>query len=272
MTTTMRTAVVPGRWPVVGHMPTLWRRPLEFLASLPTYGDLVEVWLGPQRMWVVCSPDLAHQVLRDGRTFDKGGPLIDQVRMTIGDGLVTCPHGPHQRQRRLLQPAFSQDRLVVYTAEMSRQLSVTLQTWRDGQVIDVVAAMNEIIARVSARTLFTVSLSAEQFTGFLRNITAMLEGIFLRMIMPPGLARAPIPANRRFDRALSGLDALTYEIINTYRHDGVDHGDLLSMLLAARDEDGDAPPPCLVAPSSPSAAAPANASAIPSACWRPPSP
>ena len=238
MTTTMRT--VPGRWPVVGHTLTLWRRPLEFIASLPTYGDLVEVRLGPQRAFVVCCPDLAHQVLRDGRTFDKGGPFFTQVRTVVGDGLITCPHGPHQQQRRLLQPAFSQDRLVVYTAEMSRQLSATLEIWRDGQMIDVVAAMDEITARVSARTLFTATLSSEQSAGFLRNLTAVVEGIFLRMVMPPGLARAPIPVNRRFNRALSRLDALTYEIINTYRHDGVDHGDLLSMMLAARNENGDA--------------------------------
>lgn len=112
-----------------------------------------------------------------------------------------------------------------------RQLSVTLETWRDGQVIDVVAAMDEIAARISARTLFTAHLSPEQSAELLDSITAVVEGIFLRTVMPPALQRAPLSANRRFDRALSRLDGLTYEIIDGYRHDGVDHGDMLSMLL-----------------------------------------
>ncbi|MBV9141694.1 MAG: cytochrome P450 [Pseudonocardiales bacterium] len=240
MTLTTRAVVASGGWPLVGHTLALLRRPLEFLASLPAQGDLVEIRVGLQRMWVVCCPDLTHRVLRDGRAFDKGGPFFDQMRIILGHGLGTCAHGPHQRQRRLLQPAFSRDRLAVYATEMSRQLDTVLGTWRDGQVIDVLAAMDEITTRVSARTLFTTHLSPQQSADLLHSLTALLEGAFLRMIMPTWLARAPLAVNRRFNRALSTADALTYGIINAYRHDGVDHGDLLSMMLAARDEHGDA--------------------------------
>ncbi|MGH3697379.1 MAG: cytochrome P450 [Pseudonocardiaceae bacterium] len=236
----MRTATAPGHWPVLGHAWALWQRPLEFLASLPAHGDLVEIRLGPQRAFVVCCPDLAHQVLRNGRTFDKGGPVYQQLATVMGDSVGTCPHGPHQRQRRLLQPAFNPDRLAVYTTEMSRQVSAALENWQDGQVIDVVAAMDEITARVSARTLFSADLSSGQSTDLLGGFTAVLDGMFLRLVMPAGLARVPSATNRRFDQALSRVDALTYEIIRAYRRDGIDRGDLLSMLLAARDDDGEA--------------------------------
>ncbi len=232
--------MAPGHWPVLGHTFALWRRPLEFLASLPAHGDLVEIRLGPQRAFVVCCPDLAHQVLRNGRTFDKGGPVYHQLATVMGDSVGTCPHGPHQRQRRLLQPAFHPDRLAVYATEMSRQVSAALETWHDGQVIDVVAAMDEITARVSARTMFSADLSSGQSTNLLGGFTAVLEGMFLRLVMPAGLTRLPLAANRRFDHALARVDALTYEIIEAYRRDGVDRGDLLSMLLAARDDDGEA--------------------------------
>jgi pentalenene oxygenase len=55
-----------------------------------------------------------------------------------------------------------------------------------------------------------------------------------------GTHRVPLAVNRRFTRALSIVDMHTYEIISAYRREGVDHGDLLSMMLAARDEHGDA--------------------------------
>jgi cytochrome P450 len=238
MTLTMRTARVPGRWPMVGHTLALLRHPLEFLASLPTAGDLVEIHLGPLRAFVVCSPDLTHHVLSQGHTFDKGGPFYEQLKMIVGDGLATCVHGPHRRQRRLLQPAFSPDRLAIYATEMSRQLDTVLQTWQDGQVIDVLAAMDEITTKITARTLFTAALSPQKSTEFLHNLTTLLEGVFLRMLMPAWLARVPLPVNRRFTHALSQVDALTSQIITTYRRDGVDHHDLLSMMLAARDEHG----------------------------------
>jgi pentalenene oxygenase len=190
-------------------------------------------------MLVVCCPDLTHRVLRDGRTFDTGGPLLDQGRTVARDALLFRPRGPHQRQRRLLRPAFSQDRLAVYAVEMSRQLGEALTMWRDGQVIDVVAVMDEITARASARTLFTASLSPQQSAELLRCLTAVVDGVFLRMVIPE-LVWPLFPAIRRFNHALPRLDALTYEIIDAHRHDGVDHSDMLSILLAARDECGDA--------------------------------
>ncbi len=240
MTLTTQAGVAPGGWPIVGHTFALLRRPLEFLASLPVQGDLVEIRLGPQRLFVVCCPELTHQVLRDGRTYDKGGPFYGQLRMLAGDGLVTCVYGSHRRQRQLLQPGFTRARLALYATEMSRQLDAALATWRDGQVIDVLSAMNELTTKVTARALFTTPLSPQQSTEFLHTLSALVEGIFLRMIMPAWLRRVPLPVNRRFERALSTTDDLTYEIINAYRRSGVDHGDLLSMMLAARDEHGDA--------------------------------
>src|SRR5205823_3021634 len=47
----------------------------------------------------------------------------------------------------------------------------------------------------------------------------------------------PLPSTRRFERALAVLDEIVYRIIAERRRSGEDQGDLLSMLLAARDED-----------------------------------
>jgi pentalenene oxygenase len=57
---------------------------------------------------------------------------------------------------------------------------------------------------------------------------------------PTGLlARLPLAANREFDTALGRLHALIDGIVGDYRRSGEDRGDLLSALLAARDdEDG----------------------------------
>lgn len=63
----------PGAWPLVGHAWPMVRRPWDFLQSLSEHGDMVEIRLGPERVYAVCHPDLLHQVLTNDRTFDKGG-------------------------------------------------------------------------------------------------------------------------------------------------------------------------------------------------------
>ena len=52
------------------------------------------------------------------------------------------------------------------------------------------------------------------------------------------LEKLPLPAVRRFKRARKRLDETIYRLIAERRASGVDAGDLLSMLLLARDEEG----------------------------------
>jgi cytochrome P450 len=58
------------------------------------------------------------------------------------------------------------------------------------------------------------------------------------MILPPILRHVPVPALMRVKRAVRELDEIVNRIIRERRASGQDTGDLLSMLMAARDEDG----------------------------------
>jgi cytochrome P450 len=51
--------------------------------------------------------------------------------------------------------------------------------------------------------------------------------------------RLPLPSSRRLRQAQQVLDTTIYRIIEERRAEGMDHGDLLSMLLLAQDETGD---------------------------------
>ncbi|GLV82442.1 hypothetical protein Slala03_21310 [Streptomyces lavendulae subsp. lavendulae] len=55
------------------------------------------------------------------------------------------------------------------------------------------------------------------------------------MATPPPLNRLPTPGNRRYHRARARLPRTLHRIVTERRATGIDHGDLLSMLLAARD-------------------------------------
>ncbi|MBC2900539.1 cytochrome P450 [Streptomyces cupreus] len=229
--------MAPGGLPLLGHALPLRRRPLEFLAALPAQGDLVEVRLGPRRMYLACHPDLVQQVLRDSRTFDKGGPMFDKVRLLTGNGLATSCWAEHRRQRRLVQPAFHQERMAGYAAVMDHEITSMLDSWQEGRVLDVHAAMQALTARVIVRTLFSTRIEDWAVDEIQRCLPVITRGFFTRMVAPLGLMeKLPTRRNREFDRALERMRNVIDQTVSSHPT-GTDHGDLLSSLLGAEDEE-----------------------------------
>lgn len=237
-----RVGTAPGIFPTVSHGIALFRRPLDFLNSLPGYGDLVEIRLGPLRAWVVCHPELVHQVLMDARTFDKGGPLYDRLRTLLGDGVGTCRHEAHRRQRRLLQPGFRKARVDDQTELMGEETESVCREWRAGQEIDVSATMLTLSARVISRVLFSDSLDSATAAEVHSCLVTIVRGLFLRTVVPvEALFRVPTPANRRFQHASARLRAIVDAAIVERRRGtpSSDPDDLLGVLLAAARSDGE---------------------------------
>ncbi|GAA3642223.1 hypothetical protein GCM10022267_31100 [Lentzea roselyniae] len=234
-------ATAPGRLVAIGHALALARDPVRFLASLPQYADLVKIKLGPWCAYVLCHPDLIRDVGLDDRAFDKGGPFWDKARQAVGNRLASCPHQDHRRQRRLTQPAFRRDRMPGYARIMGTRIAEEMSHWEHGQHMDVPARMHGMAATIAARTIFATQLRRSDITRIQWCIEQFTAGLARHVVLPSGLADTlPTPANRRFRRAKSELRALTERFIAVYRAEVFDRGDLLSVLLAARDDDGSA--------------------------------
>jgi len=230
----------PGGWPLLGHLPRIVRDPLGFVGRLSAYGDIVDVKVGPVRMSVVCHPELVDRMLRNEWSFDKGGPFFDRARDIVGNGLVTCPRAEHRRQRRLLQPAFHPSRLPGYAEVMAERVVEEITGWRDGQNIDVLRVMTQMTSQVLARCLFSRAEPDTTIALFLDTVEELLSLGPARMLTPSWLDWAPLPGKRRYDRACARVREISARVITERRRTATDHGDLLSALLAARDEDGTA--------------------------------
>jgi cytochrome P450 len=227
----------PRAWPLLGHVVPLLTAPLAFASSLPSVGDLVQIRLGPVKAVVVCDPELTRQVLTHDQVFDKGGPIYDRVRELAGDGLGTCPHSRHRRQRRLTQPAFHHTRLPAYARTMTAQIDTVTGGWRDGQDLDVLAEMQALTARVMLATMFSTSLTAEVLQQSVSDMATFVNGVSRRTVMPAWLRSLPTPGNRRYQQAIVRLRNTIASIIAGRQSRPFDGEDLLSALLAARDTD-----------------------------------
>lgn len=223
--------VAPRALPLLGHAIALLRDPLAFLNSLPTKGNLVRIHVGPLAVVVVCDPGLTRQVLLDDRTYDKGGPLFDGARELLGDGLSTCPHSRHRRQRRLTQPAFRPARFPAYLQSMAAQIDEVTGAWHDGQVLDVPAEMMTLTGRATVEMMFASSLPGPAVQQAAEDLSAVLGGVYRRVVLPSVLNRLPTPGNRRYQKAHARLRRTIEAIIAERRTSDTDHGDLLSALL-----------------------------------------
>ena len=232
-------AVPPGprqRYPF-SHIVAFSRDTIGFLQSIASHGDVAYVKLGPRHIYMVNEPELVRDVLvTNARNFTKSRGL-EVAKAFLGNGLLTSEGEFHRRQRKLAQPAFHRDRIVEYSKVMVSHAVRMRDTWRDGAVIDADHEMMRVALSIVAKTLFDADVEAD--AADIGEALAVMLDVFKMVTNPYAalLAKLPLPGQQRFKNAKGRLDAIIYRIIAERRANPGDHGDLLSMLISAQDED-----------------------------------
>jgi len=229
---------MPGGLPVIGHTLQMARRPLEFVESLRDEGDVVVFRLGTKPAYMISKPELINELLVSKyKYFEKGGPLFEQATKLIGNGLVASNGKFHRRQRRLSQPAFHHGRMANYASAAIEVVEDVSASWRHGQVVDLSRDLYDMTMNVLTKTLFS-ALSVDVAAEIRRSLPVLVAGVGRRAFIPiEFIHKLPLPVNRREDAALRRMYDLVDGIIAEYRGNCTDRGDLLSMLILARDEE-----------------------------------
>jgi cytochrome P450 len=215
------------------------RDPLGFMLKLAReYGDLCTFRVGRERVYFVNSTDGVRDVLTNHYgNFLKGGGK-QRARRFLGEGLLLSEGELHRRQRRLALPAFHRQRIAAYAAEMGAAAGRLASRWRDGEVLDVWPEMLRLTLGIVGRTLFGADVESESDEVGRAMKAATLQ---YRAFKLPGAKlweRLPLPHLLRFRRGKRRLREVVLRLVDERRREGRDHGDLLSMLLAAEVEDG----------------------------------
>ncbi|CAN5916535.1 hypothetical protein BH11MYX4_BH11MYX4_50330 [soil metagenome] len=177
----------------------------------------------------------------------RGRPTAERLlplRRTL-TGLFHVNGDEHRRHRRLLQPAFVKTRIDAYRDDMVAMTERMLAGWRDGAERDVHEDLTELTLRVATKTLFGED-AGERGVALARMVVEWA----LMMFHPSLILRldlAFLPYRRWLDLARD-IDDATLAIVREKQArvsralaDGTPIGkDMLSMLVAARDEDGSA--------------------------------
>ena len=223
-------------------------------APLPTLsrawrecGDVVRLRFGAVNPHLVLHPDGVQHVLQtNAKNYDKQTRGFNKLKLALGEGLLTSEGALWRKQRRAIQPAFHKDRVEGFAAIMTEAAASMLDGWDKRseplEAFDVTEEMTALTLDIIARTMFSAELGADS-KSLAEMVTLAGRHINSRITSLTGMLdfweRLPTPANRRFWAALRHGDALIQKVIERRRGGGSDPliGDLLSMLMASRDQD-----------------------------------
>jgi cytochrome P450 family 135 len=210
------------------------------------YGDVVTFrTLFDSCFVMVFDPDLVKRVfrgspakLRAGEANAVLGPVVGPRSLLLLDG------ADHLRERKLLLPAFHGERMRKYEEVMREAADRAIDSWPVGQPFVLLPTMRSLTLDVILRAVFGVH-EGPRLEELKRRIRAMIDPTATRLgVLTLALSggRFGAGAGQRFEERRREVDELIYDEI-ARRRDAPDleqREDVFSMLLLARDEDGEA--------------------------------
>jgi cytochrome P450 len=206
------------------------------------FGDVVRFRLGPMIVHLVSHPDhIRHVLLTRHDIYNKDTRSSAKIRSITGEGLLTSNGDFWLRQRRLMQPTFSPQRLTRFIDVMTESTARMLERWNkraeEEQPLDIASEMMALTFTIVGKALFGADLGGDAeivedaSTKILEHTWRRLE----KLIELPEWF--PSRANRRFRRGLQALDEIVHRLIAERRRSGETANDLLALLLQRCDEE-----------------------------------
>ncbi len=234
-----------------GNVTSLVRAPVSIVNPGPGWGTgalatangkgVVFITGAELNREVLTQHERYHMIALPGRLYPTGRAVTERERPLTRTmtGLFHVNGNEHRRHRRLLMPAFHKTRIDAYRDDMVTLTDALLARYRPGETRDVHADMTEVTLRIATTTLF----GADEGERGLRLAT-MMQRWLLQLFSPLTLiVRSDLPGlpYRRFLQLTDAIDQETAAILRSRRERRArDGGDMLQMLLDARDEDGSA--------------------------------
>jgi cytochrome P450 len=222
-------------------LPAVRRDPTGvFMRAAQRYGDVVSFKIANRRGFLITNPaDVRHVLQDNARNYHKS-PLYEKLRMTLGNGLLTSEDDFWLRQRRIAQPAFHRQKVSALAGLMATAAREAADQWNAiasaGQPVDIAEEMMRLTRTVVLRALLGADLGP--FSPMIDEAWTVINEYIGESFWSLGIAdRLPSAKKRRFQGARAILRGAVDHVINERRRHPSESADLLSMLLAARDEE-----------------------------------
>lgn len=205
------------------------------------YGGVVHLNYGPRPTFFVTGPKGVENILQSNQHAYQGFNYSHvQLRPLLGNGLLTSEGEIWLKHRRLAQQAFHKAQLEKLSRLMTETVKNFIEKW--DMEIDRSATVN-IGDEMGLMTLGVVSESlfgtkmGERAIRVRDAWPLVLDHMVARMLNPLRVPeQIPSPGNVRYRNSLAMLNEAVYSLIADHRAITEEDGNLLGMLIAARDQ------------------------------------
>lgn len=225
--------------PLIGNMLDFRRDRLALHDAAAEVGPVARFQIMHLPIYSITDADLAKAVLVDQAASFKKSAGMQFLAPLLGEGLLSSEGEVHKQHRKLLAPAFAPKRLAAYGEVMVEETKRQIAGWHTGKQVDIAHEMMEMTLAIAGRTMFDADVRGDArvvgeglelaMRSMMTSLSSPIQGVPYRF---------PLPRHRQMRRAVAMLDAIVYRMIADGRAANVDKGDVLSMLLLARDEEG----------------------------------
>lgn len=220
------------------HSIRTMRKPLSFRDELCKHHDVARSYFfGAGDIYNLSHPELFKYVLVNNR--EKFGKS-DDFRIAFGEGLVASEGDQWKKQRQILQPLFTQDKIDSYVSGMVEQIHRRTGSWESESTIDLQREMRRLTLDTLFATLFGRELDPEEDADIYEAAVRLHD--WFTPTSYPLPEWIPTPARRRFKRGRSRLRTIAGKLLDkkadNVAKDSGDPDDLLSMLVNLRGQTG----------------------------------
>ncbi len=213
--------------------------PIKFLQkSVKDYGPIVKFRIGFDYAYIVCEPDVAIEILRKKHlNFKKTPRAMSVFRKYLGDASITL-EGEEFRQRiRLMRSGFTPANINSFGSSMVEKTKSMAASLKNGDEIMMMPQMENLALSIMLSSLF--SDAGENYSDSFKMVSETIQNIIAFLILRPIYVPEWIPTklNRALKKAKELTDASIRNILSERRESNIEHKDLLSSLILARDEE-----------------------------------
>jgi cytochrome P450 len=239
----MASTLPPGpRLPRAIQLLGWWTRPVAFLERCrDRYGKRFTIRLVSTPPFVMLSdPDELRELFTappDVLHPGEGARILEPV---VGhNSVILLDESDHLEQRKLMLPAFHGEKMQLLSGLMTEVAEREAARWPRQEPIALHPRLQALTLEVILRAVFGLD-RGERLDALRKRLTAILSLGSGPVALVPFLQRdlGGRTPWARFLRLREEANALIFELIEERRSDGGDRDDILSLLLAARHEDG----------------------------------
>lgn len=223
--------------------------PLGYMdAAARQYGDIFNAPVigNTETLLLVSNPQALQQIFSsDTKQFT--APANPLLRPLVGDHSIFTLEGErHRRERKLLMPPFHGDRMRAYGQSIVDLTEKVFDQLEPGQPFTARTLMQEISMQIILRVVFGLA-EGERFSQLKQQIAALMDAFqspfIAGLLFFPSLQKdlgpwSPWGYLRQLQRQIYEL--LSAEIRDRRQQEDSSRTDILSLLLATRDEAGEA--------------------------------